>query len=84
MDREKLRIAPLMKCLPHIFGRNESVPSDLEGAEIIQVGTFEDETLVETGGLVIEYRPAGGNENRRLVFAFNDEAMWTVAYFRET
>ena len=64
--------------LPHLFGRNEAIPLGLIGATILQVGTYEDSNLVETGGLVIDYRPAGTSEARRVVFAFNDVAMWVA------
>jgi hypothetical protein len=31
---------------------------------------------IEGGGLVLEYRPHGSRETKRIVFAFNDEGMW--------
>ena len=76
MSHQKLRDAPVIRKLPHRFGRNKPVPKDLEGATIVQVGTLRDSSLVEGGGLVIDYRPAGAERTRRAILAFDETAMW--------
>jgi hypothetical protein len=45
------------------------------------IGTFADQSLVETGGLVIDYLPESGDSPRRVVLAFNDVAMWIAASY---
>ncbi len=80
-DFERLRSAEVVAKLPHIFGRNEDIPKDLIGAKIIRFGTFADESLVEGGGLVIEYQTTIQQETQRLVLAFDETAMWLVGSF---
>lgn len=74
----RLGIAPVLPKFPHLFDRNESVPADLVGATIVQVGTYKDGSLVEGGGLVIDYIPVGESQTMRLSLALNDLAMWIV------
>jgi hypothetical protein len=81
MSRDKLLTARLIKWLPHIGGRNEALPDGIEGATIVRIGTPKDASLVEGGGLVIDYRPAGSAAVRRAVLAFDETAMWSAAYF---
>jgi hypothetical protein len=72
------------KILNRLPGRSAAavVPDDLLGATIVNVGTFRDRSLVEGGGLVIDYRPTGG-ETQRLVLAFDETAMWVEALVAE-
>lgn len=57
--------------------RGESIPADLIGATIVDIGTPEDRTdAAEGGGLVIDYRPARSSEVKRVLLAFNDCGMW--------
>jgi hypothetical protein len=81
MTDEKLRDARIVKKLPDIFGRRQPIPKDLVGATILRFGTYQDGSLVEGGGLVIDFQPAGADETHRLVLAFNDTAMWVAAEF---
>ena len=79
-DSEIFKTSAVVNQLPDILGgKGAAVPQSLVAATIISVGTFEDDSLVETGGLVIDYMPAGTTETRRAVFAFNDVAMWVAA-----
>lgn len=56
-------------CCPY-----EPMPSDLFGARIIQIGTIEEDVL-SGGGLVIQYLPAGSEDENVIVFEFNDQGM---------
>lgn len=78
-----LRQAAVIQKLPDLFGRNVSLPVGLPGATIIQIGTPSDASLVEGGGLVIDYQPITGAQ-RRVVFGGNDTAMWVVEDFAIT
>lgn len=74
---------PIVNLIPdghymHSDDPDEKFPEDLAGAEIIAVGRprdigFNDEF---EGGLVIDYQPTGGQTVKRVVFGFNDLAMW--------
>ena len=83
MTEDKLRSAKVIDWLPSVFGGNEGVPQELIGATVTRVGTYKDSTLVETGGLVIDYKPSGSDSVSRVVFGFNDTAMWVVAELPE-
>jgi hypothetical protein len=50
-------------------------PADLIGAKIINFGAAPKEADIE-GGLIIDYIPDGGGTIKRIVFGFNDLAMW--------
>ena len=76
LENEKLRTAKVIDWLPHMFGRNESVPDGLVGATIVQIGTFKDTSLVEGGGLVIDYLPPQATQTRRAILAFDGTEMW--------
>lgn len=65
----------LIALLPDVFGRHDDFPADLIGATIVQMGTIP-ERKAEGGGLVIDYRPNGGESVRRALFAFNELGMW--------
>jgi hypothetical protein len=51
-------------------------PEDLQGATIVTIGTVGGRDRPEGGGLVIDYRPAGGRVIRRIVFGLNELGMW--------
>lgn len=53
----------------------EPVPSDLAGAVIVSLGSGHGASL-EDAGLVIDYRPAGSDQVRRLALAFHEAGMW--------
>ena len=81
VTEDKLRSLKVVNRLPDLGGHHEAIPNDLKGATIIAIGTFEDQSLVETGGLAIDYLPEGGKVARRIVLAFNDVAMWISASY---
>jgi hypothetical protein len=58
--------------------RGEDVPSELVGATIAAIGTLEVpyRERPEGGGLVIDYRPAGVAETKRITLAFTETGMW--------
>ncbi len=82
-ETEELRTARVQRRLPHIFGRNEPLPDGIEGAHIVRIGALKNSRLVEGGGLVIDYQPAGHDSVRRVILAFDGTAMWTEAIFPE-
>ncbi len=51
----------------------DDVPQNLIGAEIVRFGAVAKHI---EGGLVIEYRPRGSIEIHRVVFGFDERAMW--------
>lgn len=51
---------------------------DMVGATIVQIGTAEDPTLIEGGGLVIDYRPIGSKTVRRLVLGMTELGAWVA------
>lgn len=59
----------------HFVGKNRTRPDDLTGATIVRFGTVPSEE-VEGGGLVIDYKPTGSDEAKRIVFGFNELGMW--------
>lgn len=79
----ELRRARVLNRLPSRFPGYpiERLPKDLRGATVVSVGTLSDQKLVEGGGLVIDYSPAGTDQVYRLVLAFNELAMWVEARF---
>ena len=62
--------------LPGCFGGNEYVPEELNGATIKFVGTFENQDLIQGGGLVIDYVPSNQKESKRIILEFTSNAMW--------
>lgn len=62
--------------LPDLYRPNEGdkFPSSLIGSEVVGFGTTTKR--VEGGGLVIDYRPAGSQDVKRLHLAFNELGMW--------
>ena len=84
-DRDtRLKRAKIIHKLPDIFRRRDNLPDGLEGSTIIAIGTLRDTNLVEGGGLVIDYRPAGCETASRVVLGLNELGMWLEAYFSET
>ena len=76
MDDAKVQPAGFLAMLPSFFrGQNRSRPNDLIGATIVRFGTIPGEK-VEGGGLVIDYKPVGSDEAKRIVFGFNELGMW--------
>jgi len=53
----------------------EETLREMRGATIIDIGSVLPENKIEGGGLIIDYRLTAG-ETRRVVFAFNDLALW--------
>jgi hypothetical protein len=82
VNKETLRAADVVGQLPDINGRGDKLPHGLEGATIIRIGTLRDWSAVEGGGLIIDYRPSGSEELRRVVLGFNELGMWEVASFQ--
>jgi hypothetical protein len=71
-------MSEILPNLPDRFhpDRGDEFPEDLLGSTIVRIGTIAEQGLVEGGGLVIDYRPAGSEAAKRLVLAFNDLGMW--------
>ena len=80
---QQLRDARIVEKLPSIFGSDgiRAFPPGLVGATVVAIGTIEDRHLVEGGGLVIDYRAKGSGTVTRVVFAFNELAMWVCEVF---
>jgi hypothetical protein len=80
---KQLRLASMnVDCrLPNFFDPKDGgeVPSDLIGAVIVRFGSVPEPRLVEGGGLVIDYQPAGSAEIKRVIFAFTELGMWVEA-----
>ena len=74
-----LRSARVVRKLPHRLYRRERLPKGLIGAEILDIGTVEDAGMVEGGGLVIDFLPAGSQQTHRVVLGFNEIGMWAEA-----
>jgi hypothetical protein len=55
----------------------EEIPEDLIGAEIVNFGAPVGGSF-DGGGLVIDYRPKGCDEIKRLILDFNESGMWSV------
>lgn len=71
-----IEILPLLP-VARLRSHGEPVPSDLLGATIIGFGTIPDDGPdVEGGGLVIDFRKEGESQVRRIVFEFNENALW--------
>jgi hypothetical protein len=79
-DNSPLQKTRIIKKLPHIFGRHRTVPRNLIGATIVQIGTFSDSSLAEGGGLVIDYSANGEpGQTRRAILAFDGTEMWVAS-----
>lgn len=67
---------------PDRLSREQPSTDFLTGATIIQVGRptkAEKDRLHGDEWLVIDYRPHGASEGRRVVLQFNELALWTEA-----
>ena len=64
--------------LPDYFrpGSGGALPAGIVGSTIRGIGTIDGAGGVEGGGLVIEYVPPGAATPRRVVFGFNELALW--------
>jgi hypothetical protein len=74
IELERTRVVPKLPAIT-TKGR-DGIPSDLIGSEVIAFGTLPNANAIEGGGLVIDYRPAGEQETRRVVFGFTELGMW--------
>lgn len=81
MSDKHLESVGLVRKLPDIYRRRDGLPDGLRGARIVDIGTPRDPSLVEGGGLVIDYCPEGSKTTRRVVLAFNELGMWVEEYF---
>jgi len=70
-----LASVPVLQHVPAWRSRGPEMPAELVGATIVAIGTPDDDDLVEGGGLVIDYIPAGYLESRRIVFAISELGM---------
>lgn len=73
-------LSPSLEILPQFGNRDgyefDERPEDLIGAQIINIGSPADPGRLEGGGLVIDYKPAGSDQVKRLVLAFNELGIW--------
>lgn len=68
------RAKEIVPKLPNLHEHGESLPSDLFGATLLQIGTAANDT--DSGELIIEYKPLNQSTPRRLVLLFDDRGMW--------
>jgi hypothetical protein len=76
---ERIEIEPQW---PHWRLCEQPSTNALAGATIVQIGRptlAEKQRIYGDEWLVIDYRPAGAAETRRLVLQFNELAMWVEA-----
>jgi hypothetical protein len=66
----------LVEAMPDLFGHGDPLPTQLVGATIRRIGTMPTRQQKCEGCLVIEYSPHLSDERFRIIFAFNDRAMW--------
>lgn len=66
----------IVERLPSLVRSGEPIPSGLVGARIVSIGTLRDRTLIEGGGLVIDYLPRNKRRVRRVVLGCNELGMW--------
>jgi hypothetical protein len=80
-EPQDYRSAKIIEAFPRALCRREGERDDLlrhmAGATIIRIGSIED-TDLEGGGLVIDYKPRGISDTLRVVFAFNELGLWPV------
>ncbi|MBY6242849.1 hypothetical protein [Methylosinus sp. Sm6] len=64
--------------LPDVYHPEQAdhLPPDLIGATILRIGASPRYLDLEGGGLVIEYRPNGQSEARRIVIQATELGMW--------
>jgi hypothetical protein len=78
-DRPSFVELEVVPRLPHRrdpVGEGAEIPADLIGARIINIGAAPPEADIEGGGLILDYIPHGGSTTKRVVFGFNDAALW--------
>ena len=69
----------LVNRMPSTIGPDDTdrpFPKDIIGARVVRVATPEDSSLIEGGGLVIDYVPAYETRVVRLVLGFTELGMW--------
>jgi hypothetical protein len=73
---QALARSEVLECLPCFFGRDKAdpMPVDLAGAVIVKFGMLAEADV--EGGLVLDYRERNSDVVKRLVFGFNELAMW--------
>ena len=77
-------LSPLMSCRiverwpARHLPEGKPVPRCLIGAEIVSIGTAEEDGLVPGGGLFIDFREYKTRILRRLVLGFTEAGMWVV------
>lgn len=54
----------------------DAFPEDLIGATVVRIGAPTDYTLIEGGGLVIDYRRMEGGATMRIVLGFTELGAW--------
>lgn len=76
----KLRAMTPLSTLPKVFqphGGGE-IPDGLIGANIVRFGAVPESSLVEGGGLIIDYIPKRSEKIKRAVFEFTELGMWVI------
>jgi hypothetical protein len=76
---ENLHQLEIIPKWPHRFNPQDGdpVPSELIGATIVAIGTFDpNPDHLEGGGLAIDYKPKEAQDILRIVLAFNEGGMW--------
>ena len=74
-DLKKLPVIDALPCSRWPPSKERGIFSKLAGATILRMGgTTED--IFEGGGLILDYRPLNSEQVHRIVFAFNENAMW--------
>jgi hypothetical protein len=79
MNKDAIRNdrAAIIPNWPELYGRGQAVPKDLSGAIIMAIGTLDfTGKRPEGGGLVIDYRPKGSSDIKRITLAFTEGGMW--------
>ena len=68
----------MLQNLPDCFrpDKGDELPVGIIGSTIRNMGTIPNKDLIEGGGLVIDYVPAGSSDSKRVVLGFNELAMW--------
>jgi hypothetical protein len=75
----------VVPALPCVYGpeRTSEMPKELVGAKIMRIGMpsaeeVDSDVTLEGGGLVIDFQPKSSECVRRIVFSFNELAMWII------
>ena len=75
MDYRECTVVEALPASRHYPTGGEELFRRLAGATIIRMGGTGADGL-EGGGLILDYCSAGSAQARRVVFAFNENAMW--------